>query len=671
MLIQKENWITSNIRSTVSGFIRQIKDTAKTSNICIQPGLIYKFLLKDINLKKFRSFFDKKFLFPGEKLFNTIEIKNVVYSQIFTTSSHLVLLIQPTVLYSVSNTQIYRKYGQNSQIFSDDTQIIAQRFLVSRHKEFSLNSPIKSSIETKLFVKNFYTNSSKLNQILVNISKTKRKNWSLELGRSYPIELNEVLPRSIRIQSSTVSNLLSKKQLLEPYTIIGNFRVDSKASSKIHKIENYYSERYQSQEIRIVDNSHIRFLYCEEKLPMDLKSEFIFTGDIVSNGLIFTKSGKYLSRKGSILQFRIGQPYLFTEGAKVYKNNGDFAPENSVLGFVTYRIFKSQDIIQGLPKVEEILEARSHANPSVLAHQSGIIKKVTNYSIQNNVIEVLAYDKSSKSIKEFSYSVAENDSQLIDVEIYDFVNFTKPLQKGISDPQQVLDIYFEYFNRRDAHHKAVLRSLNKIASLFVKSIQSVYQSQGVQILDRHLEVIVRQMITKAKIEYPGTTPLVTGEFLDLSQIALLNEMLKRNSKPLIYYKPALLGLTKAALTTESFISAASFQETVRILTQAAIDGKVDWLRGLKERVVVGGLIPCGTGVLTFLDHWLASNIFFFGRSSVNKTNRRKILRERFKNQANLTKETEKSTAILKEKFSQTARKTKVDKLSEERMTNKK
>jgi hypothetical protein len=182
--------------------------------------------------------------------------------------------------------------------------------------------------------------------------------------------------------------------------------------------------------------------------------------------------------------------------------------------------------------------------------------------------------------------------------------------------------------------------------MFVKAIQGVYESQGIKIVDRHLEVIVRQMILKAKIEYPGSTPLVYGEYVDVQQLFILNQMLLKKNKKLVYYKPTLLGLTKAALTTESFISAASFQETVRILTQAAIEGRVDWLRGLKEKVIVGGLIPSGTGILTFLDEWVSKNVFLLGRTTISSKTRRKILRKRLKNQ----KTSYPSPALIKDNF---------------------
>jgi DNA-directed RNA polymerase subunit beta' len=310
----------------------------------------------------------------------------------------------------------------------------------------------------------------------------------------------------------------------------------------------------------------------------------------------------------------------------------DFAPANTVLGFVTYKIFKTQDIIQGLPKVEEILEARGSSDPALLAEKAGIVSEILIHDrSRSSQIEVLSHIKQFRTIREVPYILEEIEKDSIEIENYQFINLTEKFHKGVSDPQQILDIYFEYFKQRDSHHKAVLRSLYRIASMFVKAIQGVYESQGIKIVDRHLEVIVRQMILKAKIEYPGSTPLVYGEYVDVQQLFILNQMLLNKNKKLVYYKPTLLGLTKAALTTESFISAASFQETVRILTQAAIEGRVDWLRGLKEKVIVGGLIPSGTGILTFLDEWVSKNVFLLGRTTISSKARRKILRKRLKN----------------------------------------
>jgi DNA-directed RNA polymerase subunit beta' len=127
----------------------------------------------------------------------------------------------------------------------------------------------------------------------------------------------------------------------------------------------------------------------------------------------------------------------------------------------------------------------------------------------------------------------------------------------------------------------------------------VYQSQGIDIADKHIEVIVRQMTNKVRIDDGGDTTMLPGELVELRQVEQVNEAMSITGGAKAQYTPVLLGITKASLNTDSFISAASFQETTRVLTQAAIEGKSDWLRGLKENVIIGRLIPAGTGYNTY------------------------------------------------------------------------
>jgi DNA-directed RNA polymerase subunit beta' len=154
--------------------------------------------------------------------------------------------------------------------------------------------------------------------------------------------------------------------------------------------------------------------------------------------------------------------------------------------------------------------------------------------------------------------------------------------------------YLKY-NRLIDNFEGSYKSFKKVQSFILNSVQSVYQSQGVSINDKHLEVIIKQMTTKVLITYEGDTPLLRREVIDLYHIQYINEIIKINQKQVAYYVPLVLGITKAALNNPSFISAASFQETTRVLTKAAIEGQIDWLRGLKENIIIGHLIPAGTG----------------------------------------------------------------------------
>ena len=179
------------------------------------------------------------------------------------------------------------------------------------------------------------------------------------------------------------------------------------------------------------------------------------------------------------------------------------------------------------------------------------------------------------------------------------------------NPHKLLKVYFNYYglikffvcdqrkkieyNRLIQNYEGSYKSFKKVQSFILNSVQSVYQSQGVTINDKHLEVIIKQMTTKVLITYEGNTTLLRREVIDLYHIQYINQIIQLQDKQSACYVPLLLGITKAALNNPSFISAASFQETTRVLTKAAIEGRIDWLRGLKENIIIGHLIPAGTG----------------------------------------------------------------------------
>jgi DNA-directed RNA polymerase subunit beta' len=149
------------------------------------------------------------------------------------------------------------------------------------------------------------------------------------------------------------------------------------------------------------------------------------------------------------------------------------------------------------------------------------------------------------------------------------------------------------------HDILKIKGIEEVQEYLVDEIQEVYRLQGVRIDDKHIEVIVRQMLQKVRIEDPGNTAFLEGEHMDRLLVLEENERMVKEGQQPATFQPLLLGITKASLSTDSFISAASFQETTRVLTEAAIQGKVDFLRGLKENVIIGHLIPAGTGMPTY------------------------------------------------------------------------
>ena len=195
---------------------------------------------------------------------------------------------------------------------------------------------------------------------------------------------------------------------------------------------------------------------------------------------------------------------------------------------------------------------------------------------------------------------------------FEFRKLGTPIQENDKiNPHKLLKVYFNYYgliklfvcdrlksikyNRLIENYEGSYKSFKKVQSFILNSVQSVYESQGVSINDKHLEVIIKQMTTKVLITHEGNTPLLRREVIDLYHIQYINQVITMQSKQSACYVPLLLGITKAALNNPSFISAASFQETTRVLTKAAIEGRIDWLRGLKENIIIGHLIPAGTG----------------------------------------------------------------------------
>ncbi len=231
----------------------------------------------------------------------------------------------------------------------------------------------------------------------------------------------------------------------------------------------------------------------------------------------------------------------------------------------------TEDIITGLPRVEEIFEARKPKGQATIAEHAGTIR----FGDERNKRIVYVVDSTGE---EHEYEIPPGTHMLV--------------QEG----QTIVP--GDQFNEGSLNPHDILRIKGETAlqNYLVQEVQKVYRSQGVDINDKHIEVIVRSMLRKVKIVEGGDTPLLPGQLIEASQFHEANERMKAAGKELATANPVLLGVTKASLATESFLSAASFQETTRVLTDAAIKGKYDPLLGLKENVIIGKLIPAGTGM---------------------------------------------------------------------------
>lgn len=268
----------------------------------------------------------------------------------------------------------------------------------------------------------------------------------------------------------------------------------------------------------------------------------------------------------------------------VFCNSNQFVENGYILGLLNFEKEITGDIVQGLPRIEQLFEARKIHLKS---------KKIPLSKKKHALIQQTSIDANLK-FRKLGTTIAENQKinphKLLKV-YFKYYGSNRPL---FSDITQTL-IFARLANNFDACY----HTFKKVQALILNQIQLIYESQGVLILDKHLEVIIKQMTTKVLVTHEGDTPLLLKEVLDLYHMNSINKVIKLNNKKKAYYVPIIFGITKAALNNPSFMSAASFQETTRILTKAAIEGRLDWLKGLKENIIIGGLIPAGTGTRTY------------------------------------------------------------------------
>ena len=264
--------------------------------------------------------------------------------------------------------------------------------------------------------------------------------------------------------------------------------------------------------------------------------------------------------------------YNLPDGAIITLSDGDKVEAGDIIARIPQAVTKTKDITGGLPRVADLFEARKPKEPAILAESSGVI----------------SFGKETKG--KLRLVITNDVGESTETLIHKYRNINIYEGESIEKGEVVVD------GELTPHDILRLLGIPALADYLVTEVQNVYRLQGVKINDKHIEVIVRQMLRKVEIVEPGDSNYLSGEQAERANVLEENKMLLEEGKKPIVFNPVLLGITKASLVTESFISAASFQETTRVLTEAAVRGASDSLKGLKENVVVGRLIPAGTGL---------------------------------------------------------------------------
>ncbi len=319
----------------------------------------------------------------------------------------------------------------------------------------------------------------------------------------------------------------------------------------------------------------------ETEVPISAKAsvkagDFITLDQPISESENSPFSGQVSSVNAKSIIIREAQPYLISGGTLLQVENRALTQRGDLIASLIFERQKTGDIVQGLPRVEELLEGRKPKESAVIAPVDASVEIIWEDDVQR------LYLTSANGREEIQVPVGST----IIVEDKQPVKAGQALTDGPINPHDIL----------------IVSGIEAVRTYLVEEVQRVYRSQGVEIADKHIEVIVRQMTKKVRVDEAGDTTLLGGELVDEKIGAEANRMVEgKEGKLPAEYHPVLLGITKASLNTESFISAASFQETTRVLTEAAVEGKKDFLRGLKENVIIGRLIPAGTGFPHFKD----------------------------------------------------------------------
>jgi DNA-directed RNA polymerase subunit beta' len=264
--------------------------------------------------------------------------------------------------------------------------------------------------------------------------------------------------------------------------------------------------------------------------------------------------------------------YILPLNAILTVSEGDMVAAGHIIAKIPRETTKTKDITGGLPRVAELFEVRKPKEAAVISEIDGYI----------------SFSKGAKGKRKVTVTPGVGDKKEylipkgkhIGVHEGDYIRAGEPLMEGSINPHDILNVL----------------GLHSLARYLVDEVQEVYRLQGVRINDKHIEVIVRQMVKRVRVIDPGDTEFLLDEQVERQIFEDVNEKIVKEGGNPATAEPLLLGITKASLSTESFISAASFQETTKVLSEAAVTGKVDTLRGLKENVIMGRIIPSGTGV---------------------------------------------------------------------------
>ena len=584
--VKKDTSLLPSVITQLSGII-QVDNI--TSELIIKPGELYQ-LNNEVDIGDRIN----RFVEAGESIFTkttNIIVQKLCYLEFLTFSGIRYVLLRPVIKYKIPHD---KGFILNHRFFlKNNTRGVAlrtvKRIFYKEGERIKSNNGGVELLKTfiVLEIKNQISNLTARAEYLPIDNGTENKQFQLKIELVETLKINESLVKDTNPENTLcIKYLAHQKQYVNPRTVIAKVEILGQSGGTLVGVE----KTNNSAAVLVLKDNDLKGITYN--IDNQEETLLIKTGDLVRVGTFLTAKirSKYAGQIYNITEnkiyIRLGRPYLISEGTVLRAEARSLVEKSDLLATLVYDKLKTVDIVQGLPKVEEILEARKIKNGCLLSpHEGKAFKKENSIEILTPNDSVIKIDVSPQVKVNFSNGK--------------WVDFLEPLTDGPISPHDKLEILFNYYQLKNPVHIACKKSFKHLQLFLVSEVQRTYFSQGVQIADKHIEIIVKQMTSKVRVYYGGDTTLLPGEILDINQAEIITKAtLSANEEPPIY-RPMLLGLTKASLNSDSFISAASFQETTRVLTEAAIEGKKDWLNGLKENVIIGRLIPAGTGFNCF------------------------------------------------------------------------
>jgi DNA-directed RNA polymerase subunit beta' len=574
-----------------SGVAEVIQKNDILREIIIKPGEIHL-------LDEPKSNWHEQLIQPGTEVLPGVVVEELKYGEIVETTEGTALLLRPVREFQVANEPAVPSQASINQ---DDGRKIELRsiqrlFYKDGERVKSVSSVSLLSTQLVLEMETEATTDAIANlsadiELLGDEDDSEDKRLQMVILESLVLRRDtDADPHSGEIHTKV---LVEDGQEIAKGATIARTEIQCKSSGEVRGIR----EGVEAiRRILVVRDSDL-FSETLDAANGEFKckqGDLLVAGTEIASGLFLEGSGQVvettIANGQSKLTLRHARPYRVSAGAVLHIDDGDLVQRGDNLVILVFERSKTGDIIQGLPRIEELLEARKPKESCVLSRGPGECQVI--YDEGETVDIKIVEDNGVVS----DYPVKPGQNAM--VSDGQKVGEGEPLTDGPANPHEILETFFNYHLPDKGCYEASLIGLQQAQKFLVVQVQSVYQSQGIDISDKHIEVIVKQMTAKVRVDDGGDTIILPGELLELRQIEQINEAMSITGGESAKYTPVLLGITKASLNTDSFISAASFQETTRVLTEAAIEGKSDWLRGLKENVIIGRLIPAGTGFNT-------------------------------------------------------------------------